>query len=307
MAQFRHPPRQAVNGIVLLNKPAGVSSNGILQQVRRTFNAKKAGHTGALDPFATGLLPICLGEATKVSGLLLDSDKRYVATLKLGERSDTGDTEGEIIERLPVPALDRTTIETVLQGFLGEIDQIPPMYSALKHKGKPLYHYARKGIEIERTPRKIRILDLCLVSFSEQEIVFDVHCSKGTYVRTLGETIAEALGTVGHLTALHRTRTGSLPGDQMLTLDQIETQMEACLHPLDIALQEFDALFLNEEQTSLIQHGGKLALGQPQTSLVRFYDPQGRCFGVGEWQAEKQLIKPKRLFNLDVRDEVKRA
>ncbi|MBF6056958.1 MULTISPECIES: tRNA pseudouridine(55) synthase TruB [Thiomicrorhabdus] len=307
MSQFRHPPRQAVNGIVLLNKPADVSSNGILQQVRRIFNAKKAGHTGALDPFATGLLPICLGEATKVSGLLLDSDKRYTATLKLGERSNSGDTEGEIIEVKPVPQLSREGIEKVLHTFLGEIEQIPPMYSALKYQGKPLYWYARQGIEIERPARKIHILELQLISFNEHEIVFDVHCSKGTYVRTLGEDIAVALGTVGHLTALHRTQTGSLSGDDMLTIEQIEERKVQCLQPLDIALQAFEALYLDAEQTVLLQHGGKLALSKPNTELVRFYDPDGRCFGVGEWQEAKQLIKPKRLFNLNVTDGTKSA
>lgn len=298
MAQYKRPPRENVNGIVLLNKPAGVSSNGILQKVMRIFNAKKGGHTGALDPFATGLLPICLGEATKVSGLLLDSDKRYIATLKLGEQSDTGDTEGEIIQRLPVPELDEALIESVFSQFRGEIQQIPPMYSALKHQGKPLYYYARKGIEVDRPARSIRILALNLVRFSESEIVFDVLCSKGTYVRTLGEDIAKALGTVGHLTALHRTQTGSLKGDQMLTLEQIEALKLECLQPLDIALQHLQSYDLNAEQSALIRQGQKLAFEQPQTDLVRFYDEQGVFFAVGEWQVEKQLLKPKRVFNL---------
>ncbi|MDX1348461.1 MAG: tRNA pseudouridine(55) synthase TruB [Thiomicrorhabdus chilensis] len=298
MAQYRRPPRENINGIVLLNKPAGVSSNGILQQVMRIFNAKKGGHTGALDPFATGLLPICLGEATKVSGLLLDSDKRYTATLKLGEQSDTGDTEGEIIQRLPVPELDEAVIEAVFEQFRGEIEQVPPMYSALKHQGKPLYYYARKGIEIDRPARPIRILALDLIGFSENEIVFNVLCSKGTYVRTLGEDIAKALGTVGHLTALHRTQTGSLHGDQMLTLEEIEARKLECLQPLDIALQHLQRIDLDAEQAALIKQGQKLPLEQPKTDLVRFYDDQGVFFAVGEWQVEKQLLKPKRVFNL---------
>jgi tRNA pseudouridine55 synthase len=297
MAQHRRPPRQKVDGIVLLNKPAGVSSNGILQKVIRLFNAKKGGHTGALDPFATGLLPICLGEATKVSGLLLDSDKRYTATLRLGERSDTGDTEGEIVERLPVPELTAEVIENALQQFRGDIEQVPPMYSALKHQGKPLYYYARQGIEIERPPRQIRILDLQLVSFDKEQIIFDVHCSKGTYVRTLGEDIAKALGTVGHLTALHRTQTGSLHGDDMLTLEEIEAQGMACVQPLDIALTHLQRIDLVAEQADWIRHGGKLRLPQPETELVRFYEDDV-CIAVGEWQEEKQLLKPKRVFNL---------
>ncbi|MDG6773086.1 tRNA pseudouridine(55) synthase TruB [Thiomicrorhabdus sp. ZW0627] len=299
MAQYKRPPRENINGIVLLNKPAGVSSNGILQKVMRVFNAKKGGHTGALDPFATGLLPICLGEATKVSGLLLDSDKRYTATLKLGEQSDTGDTEGDIVKTLPVPELSVELIESALDKFRGDIDQLPPMYSALKHQGKPLYYYARKGIEIERPTRPIKILELNLVSFSDDQIIFDVFCSKGTYVRTLGEDIAMALGTVGHLTALHRTQTGSLSGDDMLTLEEIEQQKQACLKPLDIALTHLQRIDLDAEQADLIRHGQKLNLPKPETQLVRFYDDQGVFFAVGEWQAEKNLLKPKRVFNLE--------
>ena len=297
MSQFRRPPKRVVNGIVLLNKPAGVSSNGILQQVIRVFNAKKGGHTGALDPFATALLPICLGEATKVSGLLLDSDKRYTATLKLGEQSDTGDTEGEIIKTLPVPELSKELINQVFTQFIGDIEQIPPMYSALKHQGKPLYFYARQGIEIERPARPIRILSLSLVSFTDNQIVFDVHSSKGTYVRTLGEDIAKALGTVGHLIALHRTQTGSLLGDDMLTLEEIEVQLDDCIHPLDEAIMHLQRYDLTKEQADLIRHGGKLEFAKPETDLVRFYE-NDTCIAVGEWQESKQLLKPKRVFNL---------
>lgn len=299
MAQYRRPPREIINGIVLLNKPAGVSSNGILQQVMRLFNAKKGGHTGALDPFATGLLPICLGEATKVSGLLLASDKRYTATLRLGEQTDSGDTEGEVIQVKPVPTLDPARIESVLAQFRGEIEQLPPMYSALKHQGKPLYHYARKGIEIERPKRPVTIKELNLIRFSPDEIVFDVLCSKGTYVRTLGEDIAQALGTVGHLSALHRTQSGSLSAEQMLTLDEIEQQKKACLQPLDIALTHLQRIDLSAEQARLIRQGQALDLPEPHTPLVRFYDDQGVFFAVGEWQAEKQRLKPKRVFNLE--------
>jgi len=295
--QFKRPPKRVVNGIVLLNKPVGDSSNGILQKVIRVFNAKKGGHTGALDPFATGLLPICLGEATKVSGLLLESDKRYTATLKLGEQSDTGDTEGEIIQTLPVPELSQNLIESVFAEFMGDIQQIPPMYSALKHQGKPLYFYARQGIEIERPARPVKILNLSLISFTANQIIFDVQCSKGTYVRTLGEDIAKALGTVGLLTALHRTQTGSLRGEDMLTLQEIEQQVDACVQPLDIAIQHLQRIDLTTEQADLIRHGGKLEFAKPTTDLVRFYEDD-ICIAVGEWQDEKQLLKPKRVFNL---------
>lgn len=298
MAQYKRPPRDNIHGIILLNKPVGDSSNGVLQRVMRILNAKKGGHTGALDPFATGLLPICLGEATKVSGMLLESDKRYTATLKLGEKSDTGDTEGKIIQTVAVPEITQQSIETVLKQFTGSIMQLPPMYSALKHQGKPLYFYARQGIEIERPARPITILDLQLVSFTDTQIVFDVLCSKGTYVRTLGEDIAEALGTVGHLVALHRTQTGSLSGDDMLTLEQIEQNKQACLKPLDIALQHLQRIDLTSQQSQLIRYGQKLDLAKPETDLVRLYDEQGVFFAVGEWQAEKNQLKPKRVFNL---------
>ena len=299
MAQYKRPPRDNVHGIVLLNKPVGDSSNGILQKVMRIFNAKKGGHTGALDPFATGLLPICLGEATKVSGLLLESDKRYTATLKLGEKSDTGDTEGEIIQTLAVPELTESSIEAVFEKFTGPIMQVPPMYSALKHQGKPLYFYARQGIEIERPARPITILALNIISFAPQEIVFDVLCTKGTYVRTLGENIAQALGTVGHLTALHRTQTGSLHGDDMLTIEEIEKQKNTCLKPLDIALKHLQRIDLSAEQSQLIRFGQKLDLPKPDTELVRFYDDHGVFFAVGEWQTEKEILKPKRVFNIE--------
>lgn len=290
---------QSVNGLVLLNKPEGVTSNGVLQQVRRLYNAKKAGHTGALDPFATGLLPICFGEATKISGLLLDSDKRYLATLQLGSATDSGDKDGAVIAEAPVPELAKADIESVLQRFLGDQTQIPPMYSALKHQGKPLYEYARAGIEIERPARPIRIDLLTLKSYSQNVLQFDVLCSKGTYVRTLAEDIAKALGTLGHLTALHRIQTGSLKANQMVTLEQIEADLAGCLLPYDLPLEHLQALHLSEQDTDKIQHGGKLAIDRPQTDWVRLYDPNNRFIGIGEWQLEKQLLKPKRLFNLD--------
>lgn len=289
---------QIVNGIVLANKPAGVSSNGFLQQVRRLYQAKKAGHTGALDPFATGLLPICFGEATKVSGLLLDSDKGYRATLKLGELTDSGDKDGEVIETQSVPEVSEFQIKQVFDELVGKMEQLPPMFSALKHKGKPLYEYARQGIEIERKRRQIEIYQLSLVSFEAQEIVFDVLCSKGTYVRTLGEEIAKQLGTVGHLTALHRTKTGCLTEADMHNFETLEQTPDQYLLPLDLPVQHLMACHLTAEETDWIQHGGTLDVPRPETDLVRFYDPQGVFFGVGEWQASKNRLKPKRLFNL---------
>ncbi len=297
MAQFKRPPKKHIDGIILLNKPVGPSSNGVLQTVMRLFNAKKGGHTGALDPFATGLLPICLGEATKVSGLLLDSDKRYTATLKLGEQTDTGDKEGNITQTQAIPALTQADILNVLSQFMGQIEQVPPMYSALKHQGKPLYYYARQGIEIERPARSIVIKELNLISFKDDTLVFDVMCSKGTYVRTLGEDIAKSLETLGHLTALHRTQTGELSGEDMLTLEEIEAQQFAAIQPIDIALTHLQRFDLSKEEVDLIQHGQMLSYPKPETEFVRLYD-EGECFAVGEWSDKKQMLKPKRVFNL---------
>lgn len=297
MAQFKRPPKKHIDGIILLNKPVGPSSNGVLQQVMRLFNAKKGGHTGALDPFATGLLPICLGEATKVSGLLLESDKRYTATLKLGVKTDTGDKEGNEIRTMAIPSLTDESIQAALLAFTGPIEQVPPMYSALKHQGKPLYYYARQGIEIKRPARSIVIKQLNLVSFSCDTIVFDVLCTKGTYVRTLGEEIAVELGTVGHLTALNRTQTGELSGENMLTFEEIEVQKMAAIQPIDIALTHLQRLDLSKEEVDLIQHGQMLPYPKPETEFVRLYD-DGECFAVGEWSDKKQMLKPKRVFNL---------
>lgn len=289
---------QKVDGIVLLNKPEGITSNGVLQQVRRFYNAKKAGHTGALDPFATGLLPICFGEATKVSGLLLASNKKYIATLKLGQATDTGDKDGKIILDQPVPNISEQEINSAFKAFTGNISQIPPMYSALKHKGKPLYEYARKGIEIERPAREITIFSLEYIWFKNNVLKFEIHCSKGTYIRTLGEDIAKHLNTIGHLIALHRTQAGDITTDKMQTFDELSSGSEKYLLPLDLPLQHLQAIYLDEEDSKKIQQGGTLSVEKPTTDIVRFYDPNNIFFGVGEWQAEKQLLKPKRLFNL---------
>lgn len=289
-----------INGIVLANKPEGVSSNGFLQQVRRLFQAKKAGHTGTLDPFATGLLPICFGEATKVSGLLLDSDKRYQATLQLGVLTDSGDKEGEVIQSEPVQRYSIEQLEQVLTSHQGAQSQLPPMHSALKHQGKPLYEYMRQGIEVERKLRQITIHSLSLIDYDAQagHVQFEVFCSKGTYVRTLGESIAKSLGTIGHLIQLHRTQTGAFDAEAMLSFEALETKMEAALLPLDTPLKHLEAIYLNAQQTDSVLHGGTLNLDKPSTEIVRFYSHEAIFIGVGEWQAEKNRLKPKRLFNL---------
>jgi tRNA pseudouridine55 synthase len=298
----RRTQRRIVNGIVLVNKPIGVTSTDVVKRVSILYNAKKAGHTGTLDPFATGLLPVCLGEATKVSGLLLASDKRYLATLQLGEATDTGDHDGEVIERADVPVLNAEKIEAVLQQFKGKIQQLPPMYSSLKHEGKSLHVYARQGIEIEREPREVEIQSIELLDFDDKQIRFEVHCSKGTYVRVLGADIAQALGTVGHLVALHRTQTGVFHSEMMQTLDEIARYRNTNLLPLDIALTEYEALYLTAEQKDHLWLGGFLFDLMPadpsQTCLVRLYDDKRQIFAMGEWQAEKQRLKIKRGFNL---------
>lgn len=295
----RRKNRDKVDGILLINKEVGLTSNGVLQRVMRLMNAQKGGHTGALDPFATGLLPICLGEATKVSGLLLDADKTYQATLKLGQATTTGDTEGKVIMEQPVPQMEEESVQTVLQGFCGAQTQVPPMFSALKFEGKPLYEYARQGIEIERPARPIHIYRLELLSLNEDEIQFEVRCSKGTYVRTLGEDIAKALNTVGHLTTLHRSEAGGLTGETMLTLAELEqavSEGEVSLLPIDTALQNYDDLVLTEEEVKLIRQGGMLAKPRPSTDFIRLYDEHGQIVALGEWHEKTQQIKAKRVF-----------
>ncbi|MDR9497780.1 MAG: tRNA pseudouridine(55) synthase TruB [Hydrogenovibrio sp.] len=292
--------RRHVHGVVLVDKPAGITSNAVLQQVKRLFSAKKGGHTGALDPFATGLLPICLGEATKFSGFLLNAKKGYVATLQLGQATDSGDCNGQPTETAPVPELTTETVVGVLNTFLGTSLQIPPMYSALKHQGRPLYEYARQGIEIERPPREITLDRIVLKGIDADQIRFEVLCSKGTYVRTLGEDIAKELGTVGHLVGLHRVQSGALTAENMHTLETIEADPEATLLPMDTPLGHLPAMALNAEDTQTILRGGKLAVDRPETDLVRFYDDQGRFIGVGEWQVEKNRLKPKRLVQVDL-------
>ena len=295
--------KKVVNGIVLVNKAAGLTSGDVVKKVVRIYSAKKGGHTGTLDPFATGLLPVCLGEATKVSGLLLASDKRYIATLALGVETDTGDCDGEIIEQKAVTLLTREKIEAVLETFRGDILQIPPMYSSLKFEGQSLHVYARKGIEIEREPRQVQIMDLTLLDFDQHQIRFEVHCSKGTYVRVLGEDIAKALDTVGHLSALHRTQTGVFKADMMRDLDGIAMFRVTNLLPIDIALVDHEAIHLTVEQKNHLWMGGFLFDVKPQNPeqdcLVRLYNEHQQIFAIGEWRADKQRLKIKRGFNVD--------
>lgn len=294
-----------VDGIVLLDKPIGLSSNQALQRVRRLFRAAKAGHTGALDPLATGMLPLCLGEATKFSQFLLDADKRYITCIQLGKRTTTGDREGDVLTDLPVPDLTDEALETVLNHFRGEIEQIPPMYSALKHEGKPLYEYARQGIVIERKRRQVTIADLTLISRTADTLTLDIRCSKGTYIRTIGEDIGEMLGCGAHLHSLHRVSTAGYLAENMLTLEafekiaeQGEDALDALLLPMDTAVEHLEKVFFSPEQTKEMMFGRSVANETLLTdgSLVRLYDQMTQRF-LGLGILKESIIRPHRLVN----------
>jgi len=260
-----HPKkiRDLVDGVLLLDKPVGFSSNDALIKAKRVLNAKKAGHTGTLDPFATGLLPLCFGEATKFSQDLLEADKTYNTTVHLGLNTDTGDTEGLVIQ---TRAVDVTLeqIEAVLEQFRGPIAQVPPMYSALKRDGKPLYEYARAGITLEREARNVTIHKLELISYDAPFLKLSVKCSKGTYIRVLGQDIGEALGCGAHLNALRRTQVGALTLDGMITLDDLLAHAAplGLLAPVDALLASFPAVQLTEELAKRFLQGQRLALGK---------------------------------------------
>lgn len=259
--------KQIVSGVLLLDKPNGISSYATLTQAKRLFmspkfDSKKAGHTGTLDPMATGILPICFGDATKFSSFGLDADKGYTAIIKLGEKTDTGDKEGQIIAQKDVPVFEQSELDKLAVSLMGEQMQTPPMYSALKKDGKKLYEYAREGIEIERQPRPIVIHHLALNKLSSDEITLDVICSKGTYVRVLGETVAERLGTVGHLTALHRTSTGGFDVADAISLDDLADlsldERLGRLLPTDVMLGHLPMLRLTMDETARIKMGQRL-------------------------------------------------
>ena len=303
-----HPKKKRVpvHGVLLLDKSAGHSSNDVLIKAKRLLNAEKAGHTGTLDPFATGLLPLCFGEATKFSQDLLDADKTYETIIHLGLRTDTGDTEGQILETLPVQ-VSHDQIDAVLEKFRGPILQIPPMYSALKRDGKPLYEYARAGITLEREARPVVIHLLELINFTAPFLTLRVCCSKGTYIRVLGEEIGTALGCGGHLNALRRTQVGSLVLRDALTLERIEKYVEgdraALLDPVDAMLSSFPALSLNEELARRFLHGQRLSLGKEEIALpategrVRVYRAtDGVLLGTGTMQ-EFGVLAPERLIS----------
>ena len=292
-----------IHGVFLLDKPQGMSSNDIMQKVKRIFQANKAGHTGALDPLATGMLPICLGEATKFSQFLLDADKRYLVTAKLGERTDTSDAEGQIVETRDVK-VKTPEILTALEQFRGDILQVPTMFSALKHNGKPLYEYARQGITVEREARPITIFELNFIEYNAPYLTLEVHCSKGTYIRTLVDDLGEALGCGAHVTMLRRTAVADYPTEKMLDWHALQSLAEqqdlalldALLLPMDTAVAKLPALTLNENQTQGIGFGQRIKFDNPNRlqGQVRLFSHEHRFLGVAVID-ENNVIRPQRL------------
>ena len=292
-----------IHGVFLLDKPQGMSSNDIMQKVKRIFQANKAGHTGALDPLATGMLPICLGEATKFSQFLLDADKRYLVTAKLGERTDTSDAEGQIVETRDVN-VKTPEILTALEQFRGDILQVPTMFSALKHNGKPLYEYARQGITVEREARPITIFKLNFIEYNAPYLTLEVHCSKGTYIRTLVDDLGEALGCGAHVTMLRRTAVADYPTEKMLDWHALQSLAEpqdlslldALLLPMDTAVAKLPALTLNESQTQGIGFGQRVKFDNPNRlqGQVRLFSHENRFLGVAVID-ENNVIRPQRL------------
>lgn len=295
--------RRAVHGVLLLDKPLGLSSNDALQKAKRLYRAEKAGHTGTLDPLASGLLPLCFGAATKFSQVSLDADKVYRATLALGVTTTTADGEGELVQERPV-ALDRAAIEAVCASFLGAIDQVPPMHSALKHEGKALYEYARAGIEVEREPRRVTIHRIDIVDWQDDALVIDVVCSKGTYIRTLAAEIGEALGCGAHLAALRRTGSGPLNLADAVTLEQLaawtETERDARLKPADWLLADWPAVSLPDDEAGRFLAGMRRRVTLGDAAAVRVYGPQPRAFLGSAHVCAGELIADRLLSPIEV-------
>lgn len=303
----RDSRKALVDGLLLLNKPAGITSNQALQRVKRLLNAKKAGHTGSLDPAATGMLPLCFGEATKVCAYLLNVDKTYRVTARLGIATDTADADGKETATADVPTLNRPDWEKILAGFLGDIEQVPPMYSALKKGGKRLYELARKGEIVDREARQVQIHDISLIELRDERLVFRVHCSKGTYVRTLVEDIARAAGTVAHTAGLHRESVGDFRAEDMIDLPSAELVAESgpealreCLLPTDMALAAWPGRQIDEEAAARFTEGQAVSVetGGSRVGRVRVYSDGGKQFlGVGELGADG-LLAPRRIFRI---------
>ena len=289
---------RVVDGVLLLDKPYAMTSNAALQTARRLLNAQKAGHTGTLDPLASGLLALTFGEATKFSADLLHADKTYIAGIKLGQKTTTGDLEGDFLQTRPV-RVNRADIEKALDAFRGDILQEPPMFSALKRDGKTLYDLAREGVSIERQARSVRIEKLEILEFADELLTVEVTCSKGTYIRVLAEDIGEALGCGAHLASLRRTKVGALSLEDAVTLQALETmsvdERLATLKPLDALMQTLPAVHLSENDRVRFCHGQRLALGLPSCPRVRVYGPDEQMVGTARVN-ERGVLEPERLI-----------
>lgn len=300
-------PRRPVSGVLLLDKPVGWTSNAALQAVKHLYQAAKAGHTGSLDPLASGLLPICLGEATKLSGFLLNADKGYRFTCRLGVTTTTGDAEGEVVAVRPVGPLSRESMETALRRFVGTIRQIPPMYSALKHNGQPLYKLARKGMEVERAPREVTVRELHLLRLDDEEFECELRCSKGTYVRTLATDLGEILGCGAHVTALRRTVVEPFDAARMVTLESLRewaeqglAVLDTKLLPSDSAVTQWPAVRVGGDAAFYLRQGQPvLAPRAPSQGWVRLYQDEQRFFGIGEILDDGR-VAPRRLLACEV-------
>ncbi|ORU89535.1 MAG: tRNA pseudouridine(55) synthase TruB [Cycloclasticus sp. symbiont of Poecilosclerida sp. M] len=297
-----------ISGIVILDKPLELSSNHAVQRVKRLFNANKAGHTGSLDPLASGVLPICLGHATKVSSYLLASDKTYQFTMHLGQTTSTGDSEGEVLKERPVPSIIKDELLEILQRFTGHIQQIPPMYSALKHEGQRLYKLARQGQSVERPARSLEIKALQLIVKEKDSLTLEATCSKGTYIRVLAEDIGEAIGCGAYVMMLRRLVTGPFRINESVTLDKLQSISEKSdagnflaldeqLQSLDAALQDYPSLqWVDEYKQRLCQGQAVVCETAPKQPLIRLYGQDDTIFGLGKW-CEPNLIAPIRIFD----------
>ena len=293
-----------IHGIVLLDKRQGISSNKALQEVKHLYNANKAGHTGSLDPLATGLLPICLGEATKVSAYMLADDKRYQTVIQLGVMTDTGDVDGKVLEVKEVPEISQQQLAACLAGFVGEIEQVPPMYSALKHNGKKLYELAREGITVERKARKITIYAIECLDFADGLLTLDVQCSKGTYIRTLAEDIGHALKCGATVKELRRTAAGMFKLEDALTIEQLKAipaddALQAILIAVDKPLQTIPAINISQTDADLVVQGQQILMSDQEVGqgLCRLYHQQ-QFLGLGEMLMNAK-IQPRKLFKLN--------
>jgi tRNA pseudouridine55 synthase len=303
--KHRRSRGREVTGILLLDKPTGMTSNGALQVVKRLYGARKAGHTGSLDPLATGLLPICFGEATKLSGFLLEADKSYRAVVKLGERTTTGDSEGEVIRRGDISGIDRARVEEAAASFRGEILQTPPMHSAIKQNGVPLYKLAHQGIEVERKAREVTIHRFDVVEIAGDRVTIEVDCSKGTYIRVLADELGELLGCGGHICELRRTGVGAFDASRMVTLEELEAlaaeggpeALDARLVSMESALSQWPDVRLSKDVAYFLVQGQPVFVPHaPSRGLVRIYTREDRFLGVGHILDDGR-VAPKRLVS----------